>query len=58
MIQFGVGALAGVILAFLAFYAAPNSLTNKAHDAIQECERDLPRSQRCHLTAVPNEVTK
>lgn len=42
MINFAAGALFGFILALFTLYAAPNSMFNKAHDAIQECERDLP----------------
>lgn len=56
MTQFAAGALIGGIVMAIALTVAPNSLVNRAHDALHECERNLPRSQQCHLVAVPNEV--
>ena len=31
----------------------PGSFASQAHEAIKNCERDLPRSEHCILTAIP-----
>jgi hypothetical protein len=38
-----------VIIIFGAFYNA-----NKINTLINECEKDLPRTQHCHLIGVPD----
>ena len=42
--------IVGIII-FAAFYNA-----NKINNAIDECEKSLPRNQHCHLVGVPDEV--
>lgn len=41
------------ILAIVA--ASPWSAMAKANKALADCEKDLPRSQRCEVTATPKE---
>jgi N-acyl-L-homoserine lactone synthetase len=47
------GLFIGVGCVRVADILMPNSLHNKYYNAIQECEKDLPRSEHCVLVALP-----
>jgi len=48
---FFIGMAAGSLVALLLFFLFPNENTR----LLAECEKDLPRSQKCVLIAVEND---
>lgn len=48
------GMLAGMLI-LMVIDQIPGSTAYKATVAIKSCEKDLPRTQSCILTAVPKE---
>ena len=51
---FGVslGTILGMIIT-LAIVLWPGNFVSRAHDALQKCEKSLPRDQSCKLIGVP-----
>lgn len=47
--------LVAILIALLSGYIIGGDAARKV---LLECEKDLPRSQMCHLTAIPDEVKK
>lgn len=43
----------GAILFMIFLKLVPGSITEAYYDVIEICEADLPRSQKCIITAVP-----
>lgn len=43
----------GAILFMIFLKFVPGSITEAYYDALEICEADLPRSQKCVITAVP-----
>ena len=49
------GMVIGMLLTIVMYEYSPNSIVVKADSAIELCEQDLPRTQRCIITAIPEE---
>jgi hypothetical protein len=49
-----VGFIFGVILMF-AVASSPWSIATEAKIVVAACEKELPRSQKCELSAVPSQ---
>lgn len=59
MERFFIGLLSGWVLALGLVAVVPDSYHNLARSVKTECERSLPRDQRCRVIAVPeSELTK
>lgn len=54
-VLFIVGFLLGILFTVVTYEFLPVSTVVKADSAIELCELDLPRTQRCILTAIPKE---
>lgn len=54
---FGMGVFIGAIL-MAGIAQLPGSNLSRYHEAMDECQRDLPRSQQCLITAKPKEIGK
>ena len=51
--NFILGVWTGIMLTVIIASIMPDSNYNKVHDAITKCEQNLPRTQVCVITAVP-----
>ena len=51
-IEFLVG---GIVIAFWLFMALVPDLFTQATDALEQCERTLPRDQKCVIIAIPKD---
>jgi len=50
-----VGIIIGILFTALMYEFLPESIVVKANSVIELCEQDLPRTQRCIITAIPEE---
>jgi len=53
MDKFFAGVVVGVVLFMLLLGALPDSMVKQVNDAIQQCEKSLPRDQHCTFVALP-----
>ena len=53
MDKFIAGIFAGIFLFIALLHTLPGSITKRANELIEECERSLPRDQHCVIMAVP-----
>lgn len=53
IMNFILGFWTGIMLVAIISAIVPDSIYNKVHDAITKCEQNLPRTQVCVITAVP-----
>lgn len=52
MDKFFAGVVAGIFVFIALLETLPGSLVKQANDAIQECEKSLPRDQHCKVMAI------
>lgn len=50
-----LGAILGIVLHSILLYTVPSSPIRMIQEKINECEKDLPRSQKCVIIAVPKQ---
>lgn len=50
----GIGAFLGVLIFTILLMVTPSNL-NKYHQALRKCQAELPRDQRCIITAIPDD---
>lgn len=50
-----VGLIIGIMFTYLMYEYLPASTVVKADSAIELCERNLPRTQKCIIAAIPEE---
>lgn len=55
IILFIVGIIIGILFTASMYEFLPESIVVKANSVIELCEQDLPRTQRCIITAIPEE---
>lgn len=48
-----VGMFLGILVVFFSENLSTNSVRNKYYRAIEECEKNLPRSENCVIVALP-----
>lgn len=53
MDKFFAGVVVGVVLFMLLLGTLPDSMVKQVNDAIQQCEKSLPRDQHCTFVALP-----
>ncbi len=58
MDKFLFGICVGIVIMIALLENMPGSLVKKANEAIQECEKSLPRDQHCKITAIAIPVPK
>lgn len=51
-----LGVMIGFFLAGVLSTLAPDSFYNQVNNAKKACEKNLPRSQNCVITAVPEKL--
>ena len=49
------GGLVAIVVLMVAINLSPTSYKNIVDNAINECEKSLPRDQHCKVIAVPKE---
>ena len=49
------GGLVAIVVLMVAINLSPTSYKNIVDNAINECEKSLPRDQHCKIIAVPKE---
>ena len=49
------GGLVAIVVLIVAINLSPTSYKNIVDNAINECEKSLPRDQHCKIIAVPKE---
>ena len=52
MDKFFAGCFVGIFVFIAMLQTLPGSLAKQANDAIQECEKSLPRDQHCKVMAI------
>lgn len=54
---FILGIMAGILLMSAVFFYTPGTIIDKEFAALEACEKNLPRDQRCiiNVIAVPEE---
>jgi hypothetical protein len=52
-----IGFITGVLSLTLFLKIIPATIVYKYNKAIELCEKDLPRSQECVITAIPKKYT-
>jgi hypothetical protein len=53
MDKFFAGCVAGIVFFMVLLATLPGSLVRQANEAVQECEKSLPRDQHCKIIALP-----
>lgn len=60
MSEFNVGLAGGILVGILISFIFVIAFKSDIHDsgvmALHLCEQDLPRNQRCLITAIPEEL--
>lgn len=52
---FLLGLFTGIIIFSMSLMVIPGTTLRNAKDAIEECEKTLPRNQHCIINAIPEE---
>jgi len=53
MDKFFAGCALGIVVFMVLLGTLPGSVVRQANEALQECEKSLPRDQHCKLFALP-----
>lgn len=51
-----INVIAGIMIALILCNFLPGTTLRTAKDAIEECEKTLPRTRHCIISAIPEEI--